>query len=309
MASISLVLLADAALTGLFQADGRAEGQSVSMGYAVNDSGTSASPAPAGSVSMSRPEPETIGQALESGVLIVVSKGSQRMHVFKDGKPWLTSPVSTGRRGHGTPVGVFPIIEKRRFHRSNIYSNAPMPFMQRLTMRGIAIHAGHLPGYPASHGCIRVPYGVARTLFGLTKAGETTVVIMNEALQSDEQARRLALAMQEPHLVRAVTIDLATAQSPNKASPAAPAIPLADAQPRPGSVQTIQLAAALSPQEAEAHWSWLISVHSKLGRFDKTVIPAVVGSRRYFRLRASGPGAFTYCSQLKSAGIDCFKVL
>ncbi len=292
---LSLMLLAGAALSG-----------SVLMASAVNASGTAAS---AGSAAVPKPQPPTIAQALESGVLIVISKASQRMHVFKDGEAWLSSPVSTGRRGHGTPAGVFPILEKQRFHRSNLYSNAPMPFMQRLTMGGIAIHAGTLPGYPASHGCIRVPYGVARSLFGLTRTGATTVVIMNEPMQSDAQARRLALGVQQPKPAQPVPAapTYAQAQLPHDGSPAAQTVPYAQTIPVAG--QTIQLAAALSPQEAEARWNWLISLHSELGRFDRTVVPVLVGSHRYFRLRASGPGAFTTCSQLKGAGIDCFRVL
>jgi len=322
-ALVSPVLLAGAALSGPLLSAGRAEGRSAAMASAVNVAGTPASTASGGSASVPRPQPPTIAQALESGVLIVISKASQRMQVFKDGEPWLWSPVSTGRRGHTTPAGVFPILEKQKFHRSNIYSNAPMPFMQRLTMGGIAIHAGYVPGHPASHGCIRVPYGVARSLFGLTRASDTTVVIMNEAMQSDEQARRLALAVPQPKTDQPVPARLAYAQAqwPNDASPAAPTMPVADAQPkpdsqprpdaqpRPGAGQTIQLAAALSPEEADARWSWMLSLHAELGKFDKTVVPVVVGSHRYFRLRASGPGAFTTCSRLKGAGIDCFRVI
>lgn len=297
---MSLVLLAGSALSGSLLPDDGAQGHWASKAPAVNLSG--------GFVAMTKPQPLTIAQALDSGVLIVISKASQRMQVFKDGKPWLTSPVSTGKRGHGTPAGVFPILEKQQFHRSNIYSNAPMPFMQRLTMGGIAIHAGTLPGYPASHGCIRVSYAVARSLFALTKARSTTVVILNEAMQSDEQARRLALALQQPDHAGPVRLAYASTPWPNADSPAAPTTPVANDQPAPGTGQTIQLAAALSPQEAEARWSGLLRLRSELGRFDKTVVPVVVGSRRYFRLRASGEGAFATCSQLKSAGIDCFKV-
>lgn len=262
---------------------------------------------PDGSAAVPGRQAPTIAQALESGVLIVISKASQRMQVFRDGQPWLWSPVSTGRRGHGTPAGVFPILEKQRFHRSNIYSNAPMPFMQRLTSGGIAIHAGYVPNHPASHGCIRVPYAVARSLFGLTRTGDTTVVIMNEAMHSDDQARRLALAVQQPR-VMAPAPPRAPAQLANDTGPSTTLAP-AGAQTAPGAGQTIQLAAALSPQEAEARWTWLVSVHAELGRFDKAVVPVVVGSRRYFRLRASGPGAFTTCSRLKGAGIDCFRVI
>ncbi len=304
--SISLGLLAGVGLSGALLAADGGDGRPVSMGSGVNASGTSAFASPGAAAAVTRPQAPTIVQALESGVLIVISKASQQMHVFRDGTPWLTSPVSTGRRGHTTPAGVFPILEKQRFHRSNLYSNAPMPFMQRLTMGGIAIHAGYVPNHPASHGCIRVPYAVARSLFGVTRPGATTVVIMNEAMQSDEQARRLALGVQQPRPAP-TALAAAPAQVPAAAGP--PAMPVADAPPAPVAGQTIQLAAALSPQEAEARWSWLVSLHSELGRFDKAVIPVVVGSHRYFRLRASGPGAFTTCSQLRGAGIDCFKVL
>ena len=188
-----------------------------------------------------------------------------------------------------------------------------MPFMQRLTMGGIAIHAGYVPGHPASHGCIRAPYGVARSLFGLTRTSDTAVVIMNEAMPSDERARSLALAVQQPTISQPMPAPAALAcaspQLPNKASPAPPPVSLAIAQPRQDASQTIQLAAASSPQEAEARWNGLLSLHSELGRFNKTVVPVVVGSRRLFRLRASGPSAFTTCTQLKSAGFDCFRVL
>src|SRR5690606_8804076 len=85
-------------------------------------------------------------------------------------------PISSGQPGHRTPTGVFSILQKARYHESNIYSGAPMPFMQRLTWSGIALHAGQLPGYPASHGCIRLPYQFAQRLFGLTRIGARVVV-------------------------------------------------------------------------------------------------------------------------------------
>ncbi|RYM09102.1 L,D-transpeptidase [Sphingobium cupriresistens] len=96
--------------------------------------------------------------------------------------------LSTGMKGHRTPTGDFPILQKRQWHRSNLYSNAPMPYMQRLTWDGIALHAGHNPGYPASHGCIRLPYAFARDLFALTKMGtlvEVTQARLTAALQYD----------------------------------------------------------------------------------------------------------------------------
>lgn len=237
--------------------------------------------------------PPPVGDVLNSGVLIVISKATQRMYVFKDGVPWASSPVSTGKRGHGTPVGVFPILQKKVFHRSNIYSNAPMPYMQRLTWRGIAIHAGRLPGYPASHGCIRLPQSFARALFAITRADATTVVVTNDPVRSDEGAVTLALATQVPGVIARPEVRLAaTAAMPQAGGPG----------------QTIQLAAATSPAEAEAHWLRLVSLHPELSGFRKIVVPAVVGSRRFYRLRASAPGAHAYCSSLKRAGQDCFNV-
>ncbi|WP_336958992.1 L,D-transpeptidase family protein [Sphingobium aquiterrae] len=100
-----------------------------------------------------------------------VSIGEQRLYVYRGGRLVAVSTVSTGMAGHRTPTGTFSILQKREWHRSNLYSNAPMPFMQRLTWGGIALHAGHNPGRPASHGCIRLPYAFARRLFGETVLG------------------------------------------------------------------------------------------------------------------------------------------
>jgi len=83
-------------------------------------------------------------------------------------------------RGHLTPTGVFSVIQKQKWHRSNIYSNAPMPYMQRITWSGVALHAGVLPGYPASHGCIRMPYGFAKELWALTKVGARVIITRHE---------------------------------------------------------------------------------------------------------------------------------
>ena len=109
-------------------------------------------------------------------VLVVVSLPAQRAWVYRNGVRIGATTVSTGRRGHETPVGVYTILQKAREHYSNLYDSAPMPFMQRLTWDGIALHAGHLPGYPASHGCIRLPPEFAELLFTVT-AKETTVVV------------------------------------------------------------------------------------------------------------------------------------
>ena len=90
------------------------------------------------------------------------------------------TPISTGMRGHATPMGVFSVIQKQKLHHSNIYSGAPMPFMQRITWSGIAIHAGVLPGYPASHGCIRMPMAFAMKMWNWTKMGARVVITPGE---------------------------------------------------------------------------------------------------------------------------------
>lgn len=109
-------------------------------------------------------------------VHIAIDLTNQRAFVFQGSALVGIATVSTGRRGHGTPTGSYPILEKAVYHRSNLYSDAPMPFMQRLTWGGVALHAGYNPGHPASHGCIRLPYGFARVLFRATEVGGMVVV-------------------------------------------------------------------------------------------------------------------------------------
>lgn len=112
---------------------------------------------------------------------LVISIDRQMAHVYDGDRLVGIASVSTGMKGHRTPTGEFPVLQKRQWHRSNLYSNAPMPFMQRLTWDGIALHAGHNPGYPASHGCIRLPYDFARRLFGMTQIG-TLVSVTSDRL-------------------------------------------------------------------------------------------------------------------------------
>jgi hypothetical protein len=122
------------------------------------------------------------GLAPEGPVVVVVSLPMQRLHVYRNGVRIGEAAVSTGKPGHETPPGVFTILQKRREHYSNLYDNAPMPFMQRLTWDGIALHEGRVPGYPASHGCIRLPRGFAEKLYSVT--GHGTVVVVADAVTS-----------------------------------------------------------------------------------------------------------------------------
>ena len=115
-------------------------------------------------------------------VTIIVSLKTQRAYTYRNGVPIGVSTVSTGKEGHATPTGVFTILQKDVDHASNLYSDAPMPFMQRLTWGGIALHAGNLPGYPASHGCIRLPRAFARQLYAVTRLGMTVVITDDAAV-------------------------------------------------------------------------------------------------------------------------------
>ena len=109
-------------------------------------------------------------------VMVVVSIPMQRAYVYRGDSLIAAASVSTGKDGKDTPVGVFPILQKREMHRSNLYNSAPMPFMQRLTWDGVALHAGNNPGFPDSHGCIRLPTAFAKKLFSVTSVGTTVVV-------------------------------------------------------------------------------------------------------------------------------------
>lgn len=107
---------------------------------------------------------------------VIVHLPTQRAYVYRNGIRIGASTVSTGKAGHKTPTGVFTILQKNKDHKSNLYNNAPMPYMQRLTWDGIALHAGNLPGYPASHGCIRLPLEFSKLLFEASSMGMTVVV-------------------------------------------------------------------------------------------------------------------------------------
>lgn len=117
-------------------------------------------------------------------MLIIVSIPDQRVHVYRNGIRVAASSCSTGKPGHETPTGVFKILQKDKHHHSSTYNNAPMPNMNRLTWSGVALHAGQLPGYPASHGCVRLPLQFSEMLFGITKLGMTVVLADNKSQPS-----------------------------------------------------------------------------------------------------------------------------
>ncbi|MBS0200793.1 MAG: L,D-transpeptidase family protein [Proteobacteria bacterium] len=115
-------------------------------------------------------------------IVLVVSLPEQRMHVYRNGVRIAVSTVSTGIKGRDTPPGSYEILQKQLMHHSNLYDDAPMPFMQRITWDGLALHAGRLPGHPASHGCVRLPRAFAEKLYGITKLGARVLISEDSGL-------------------------------------------------------------------------------------------------------------------------------
>ncbi len=147
-----------------------------------------------------KPEPRTPKVAAVPAppepLVAVISLQSQRIQVHNEQGILAESRVSTGTAGHRTPMGVFSILQRNRYHESNIYSGAPMPFMQRVTWSGIALHQGVVPGYPASHGCIRLPGEFASRMWGLGRVGMRVIIAPNDVKpQAIEHARLPVPAM------------------------------------------------------------------------------------------------------------------
>jgi hypothetical protein len=123
-----------------------------------------------------RNEQSVVSRPVGEPIMAIVSLREQQITVYDDRGWIMRAPVSSGQRGRETPAGIFSVLQKDADHYSNVYDDAYMPHMQRLTWSGIALHGGALPGYPASHGCIRMPYNFAERLFDATKLGMRVIV-------------------------------------------------------------------------------------------------------------------------------------
>ena len=163
---------------------------------------------------------------------IIISVDQQKLHLYSDGVHVADAPVATGVPDHPTPLGIFSIIQKSRDHRSNIYSNAPMPFMERITWSGVALHEGFNLGHPASHGCIRMSHEFATRLWALTKLG-VGVVIARQELRPEE--------ISDPHLF----------EHREKPTDAEPATSLAPAAPIPTAPTAAKLLKTAETVEAD----------------------------------------------------------
>jgi lipoprotein-anchoring transpeptidase ErfK/SrfK len=140
-------------------------------------------------------EKKTLEKLPPGPLMAVISIKKQQLTLYAGGHPIAHSPVSTGVPGHPTPQGVFSVLEKQIYHESNIYSAAPMPFMQRVTWSGVAMHQGVVPGHPASHGCIRLPAEFARRLWGITKVGARVIIAQDDVALSEISNKRLFAAL------------------------------------------------------------------------------------------------------------------
>lgn len=168
------------------------------------------------------------GAKPQGPLVIVVSIDRQKVTIYDSNGVFAESPVSTGMKGHSTPMGVFSVIQKHKFHHSNIYSGAPMPYMQRITWSGVAMHAGVLPGYPASHGCIRMPMAFALKMWNWTKMGARVLVTPGQMTPQNFSHPMLASLRVPPQ--PAASLAPATSVG-DKADKGAPEIKVAEAKP------------------------------------------------------------------------------
>jgi L,D-transpeptidase catalytic domain len=153
-------------------------------------------------------------------LIIAISIDKQNLRIYDANGFFAETPISTGMKGHPTPMGVYSIIQKHKLHHSNIYSGAPMPFMQRITWSGVAMHAGVLPGYPASHGCIRMPLAFATKMWNWTKMGARVVVTPGEMTPADFSHPLLVAQKMAPQPAAEPQADVPQATKSDKASDA-----------------------------------------------------------------------------------------
>jgi hypothetical protein len=171
------------------------------------------------------------GETSKGPLQIVVSIADQHVTLYNNGVRVAQGPVATGMRGHQTPSGVFSVIQKDRYHHSNLYSSAPMPYMQRITWSGVALHEGPLPGHPASHGCIRLSHDFASRLWLATKPGVRVIVAPYDVVPLD---------FAHPHLFVP------------KLKPVEPAIAGSEVETRAAMVRSIQSAEATTNRSASS---------------------------------------------------------
>jgi lipoprotein-anchoring transpeptidase ErfK/SrfK len=212
--------------------------------------------------------PEKESTKPQGPLIIAISIEKQSLKIYDANGFFAETPISTGTRGHPTPMGVFSIIQKHKFHHSNIYSGAPMPYMQRITWSGVAMHAGVLPGYPASHGCIRMPMAFAVKMWNWTKMGARVVVTPGEIIPASFSHPLLATKRVVP-------------------KPVAANEPQADSPPATHADKAAEADAAPKPAVAEAS----LELRSTVGH-DNGVKPVIAEQTAAAPLRAQTRTAY-----------------
>ncbi|HUN98271.1 MAG TPA: L,D-transpeptidase family protein, partial [Bradyrhizobium sp.] len=195
-------------------------------------------------------------------LIIAISINKQHLKIYDENGLFAETPVSTGMRGHATPMGVFSIIQKQKFHESNIYSGAPMPFMQRITWSGIAMHAGVLPGHPASHGCIRMPMAFAVKMYGWTRMGARVIIAPDDMVPASFS--HPLLVTQKPVAPQANASDKADKAASNPSS-----LSQADLELKPTVGHDARLTAAMAQAPSPA------PLGEQARTAEVTVLPAI----------------------------------
>lgn len=230
----------------------------------------------------------------EGPVAIIVSIPDQRVFVYRNGIRIAVSTCSTGKPGHDTPTGVFTILQKDKDHHSDEYNDAPMPNMNRLTWSGVALHAGELPGYPASHGCVRLPLAFSALLFTVTQIG-TVVIIANAASDPvDVDHPGLVLSADADKDIAAQADKLKDANQPSPDDPNAITVSILVSSPdktievlKNGDTVAKGVATISTPDQplgdhvfvlqktADGKMKWFAIAHGQTGQVDATVIDRI----------------------------------
>ncbi|MEA2889769.1 MAG: hypothetical protein QOI05_562 [Bradyrhizobium sp.] len=223
-------------------------------------------------------------------LIIAISIEKQALKIYDANGFFAETPISTGMRGHSTPMGVFSVIQKHKYHHSNIYSGAPMPYMQRITWSGVAMHAGVLPGYPASHGCIRMPMNFAVKMWGWTRIGARVVITPGELTPESFSHPLLATQKTAPLAAAEVqkNVDIAVTATSDKAA-------IADRATTPAYSQTsLELKSTLghdlAKAAANAHTADASSALSQSGS-QVTIIDAPIASNPAMKADDDAAGA------------------
>ena len=225
-------------------------------------------------------------------LLVIVSLPQQMLYVYRNGMRIGRSTISSGKAGHRTPTGVFTILQKRMKHTSSLFRGASMPYMERLTWSGVALHAGDLPGYPASHGCVRLPHEFASKLSSVTHNG-TQVIVTNDPSKADRTiGPGLLFAASPPVPVPSGGVVWQTEKSPS--GPVSILMSTAN-----GTLFVYRNGMEIGRAPVDGLWGVVGShVYSALDKVD------VQGRRIWLSLSGNGPTAPYFRSLMKNIVID-----